>query len=78
MTNEEYAGVQAQIVAFASIVDGIPLAAFIETGERALSAGPVLDPTLWRQGHGRLENLLKAARALRAFQVEVEAQVEAR
>lgn len=44
----------------------------IAAGERALSVGPIVDPTLWRDAHVELEVELKVMRAVLAFRREVE------
>lgn len=75
MLKDQYAAVQGQLLAIVSIVAEMPLQEFIAAGERAQSIGPVIDPTLWRQGHRQLEGVMRLAIALRVFQMEMERQM---
>lgn len=65
----DFRGVRDIVVAVGRTVltlDPDVLAAAIAHGERAISVGPILDPTAFRDGHQELERQLKAMRAVLA------------
>lgn len=68
MTNEEYTQVQAKVMMLTDMIKMLPLSEFIDTGERADTTGPYLNPTLWHEGHAELTKILNAARALKKVQ----------
>ena len=68
MTEEEYLQTQQQIVLIAGLVSRLPLREFIADAEKADAVGPFVDPTLWREGHAKLGDILDIARSLRNFQ----------
>jgi hypothetical protein len=70
MSDEEYELTQMNLVMMAQLIEGLDLPAFIERAERALAIGPLVDPTLFRQAHGKLEQVLKLASAANGFRAE--------
>lgn len=84
MDKGAYLETQNKIFEEAANIKAMRLDEFIKATELADSAGPVLDPTLWRAGKKNLDVILKLARALKDFQdkaseipdfVEVQQQV---
>jgi hypothetical protein len=70
MDKEEYLETQQKVVLFANMVKDLPLKEFIELADRADAIGPIMDPTLWRNGHENLDIIRRLAGKLRSFQVE--------
>lgn len=57
MSEEEYTQTQHTIQMIAGLVADLPLEEFIAIVEQAQAAGPVLDPTRWRQATDNLARL---------------------
>lgn len=76
MNEEEYMSTQQQIVLFASLVQDLPLDAFIEAAQRADAIGPIVNPSLWLASSKKLANLIHLASALRKFQAEAKRQID--
>ena len=75
MTNDEYVAMQTRLQLLAQAALGIDpdeLLEFVRLAERAISLGPVLDPTAWSAGHVKLRTVIDHARALYAFRLSVE------
>jgi hypothetical protein len=70
MNNEEYLEIQKQVVLMANLVKDMLLKEFIELADKADAIGPILDPTLWRDGHESLDIIRHLARGLMKFQDE--------
>lgn len=73
---EAFVPVRDFAVSAARSVAMVPLETIEEAiaeGERALAVGPVLDPTLFRQGADELATQLRVIKALRNFRLAVEA-----
>jgi len=62
----DYLATQAQIQAFAGLLKGIPLDAFLNTLNRADTVGAFVDPTLYRSAlqSGKLDLVKDVAEAL--------------
>ena len=71
MDKFEYKRTQDAIKVIATLVRGIDLAGFIREAEIADTIGPFADPTLWMAASGRLNVVMRAARALAAFRAVV-------
>lgn len=70
-----YVEVRDSAVGTARLALAIPaddLREAIEHADRALSIGPILDPTLWRDGADELQKHLVVLRAVRDFQRKLE------
>lgn len=70
-----YVEVRDAAVGAARIALAIPadeLSDAIEHADRALALGPILDPTLWRDGSGELQKHLVVLRAVRDLQRKLE------
>lgn len=63
MTNEEYQATQEMLLQAARMLDVLDLNTFRDRIRVAESLGPVLDPTLYRDGHRRLQALDELAAA---------------
>ena len=63
-----YQNTQQQIIMLAGLVDGMPLAEFIQDAERVDALAPILDPSLWVRGHSNLDQIVRMAKALQEFQ----------
>jgi len=76
ITTESYIETQRQILHCAEIVAVLPLAAFLEKINVCESIAPRTDPTLWRQGHKKLQLIKELANGLEEFQRIVKGQIE--
>jgi hypothetical protein len=75
----EYQMTQDGLMLVAGILDQYDLDAFLLTADTADTLVPMIDPTLWRKGHKRLDGIMEIARKARDFQQavrEFRAQVE--
>lgn len=67
----EYRAVMDHVLLFArliensELIDRIP--AVIDAAQRADTLGPIVDPTLWMDGHGNLRRQVEILRAVLAF-----------
>lgn len=68
ITEEDYIQTQQQIVLLAWMVKDMPLDAFLAAISLADSVGPLVDPTLYREAHLKMDAVREAAEALRGFQ----------
>jgi hypothetical protein len=68
LTNEEYQATQELILMLARRVRRLPLDKFLSAISRAEVVGPIVDPTLFRDAAGNLEEIKKMAEGARAFQ----------
>jgi hypothetical protein len=68
LDEEVYKATQVMLLNMAAIVRGMPLAQFINTISVAETTGPMLDPTLWRDAHGKMDEIKEMARGLLSFQ----------
>ncbi len=68
MKQEDYLATQTQLLALASVVSSMDLDRFIMAADMAEALGPMLDPTLYRQGAPRLGQIRRLAEAAREFQ----------
>jgi hypothetical protein len=71
--NEEYMQLQTLVVLLCRSINEMPLDKFLARIEKAMSVGPILDPTLYIAGSKHLARLERLAKALRAAQVEIRA-----
>lgn len=71
---EEYAMTQELLVNLSRQLMLLPLDEFIETGEFAVAFGPLLDPTLYREGGDKLHDVLALAKAFREVKAEIRKQ----
>lgn len=73
MSNEEYAHTQTTLLSLSAMISELSLDAFLERINEAHAVAPILDPTIYRRGAGRMEAIAEVARraiALRtAFKV---------
>jgi hypothetical protein len=67
MTDPEYLSTQQAIIVAAQAVMNVDLDGFLSRIRRAESAGPVLDPTLYRQAQKNLQAVKDLAEALVPF-----------
>jgi len=72
MKKEQYLATQELLLALSRQILMLPLKKFIEAIDLAETLGPVLDPTLYRQGADNLSAIRVLARAARKFQQEIE------
>jgi hypothetical protein len=77
ISSDDYKETQAAVLGVARLVFPLPLEAMLEAIGSAETTGPFLDPTLWREGGEQLGRLKVLVQKLRAFQAEVETQLEA-
>ncbi len=68
MTNDEYLSTQNALVLIRSMLTTLDLGAFIQTGERAETVGPLLNPTLYLEGGAELKKVIALAKAAKAMQ----------
>ena len=76
MTDDEYQKTQDRLVIVAHSMLTLDLKGFLQRIERADSVGPILNPTLYRLGSGKLERVKRLAQAAKVFQDEVWRQLE--
>lgn len=76
MNEETYVATQAQIVLIAKLIAGLPLVEFLYVAQRAQVIGPMVDPTLYRQASGKLDDVIRLANTLRKVQMEIERQAQ--
>jgi hypothetical protein len=74
---EDYKETQAAILGVARLVFPLPLDAMLNAISRSETVGPFVDPTLWREGSEPLARFKALVVKLRAFQAEVQAQLDA-
>jgi hypothetical protein len=76
LSDENYALMQAQFELMGGLLVKLPpIGKFIERIERAETVGPIVDPTLYRDAMGNLENIKRLARAFLGVQQEVARQI---
>ena len=68
MDKAAYLQTQTQILAFAQVVRDMPLDEFMLAISRAHSLGPIVDPTLYRDGVANMTKIEDLARGLLEFQ----------
>ncbi len=73
ITPEEYMAAQIQLLALANLVRDLPLARMLDAISLADTTGPMVDPTLWKAAHGKMDEIRRLASTMRRFQAEVEA-----
>lgn len=71
LSQDEYLRVAGQLNTLLHAAEGLDFRALIRTIERSLSAGPVLDPTLYRRGAQQAELTRELAIAAQRFVDEV-------
>jgi hypothetical protein len=64
MSNVEYQATQQQVTMLAGLIVDLPLESFLNRIYHAEAAGPILDPTLWMQAHGKMNDIKRIAEAL--------------
>lgn len=75
LTNERYADLQSSLMASvldAQVIDLEEIDAFLSRAHRADAIGAVLDPTLYRAGAERLNDVIVCMSALRTFVATVQ------
>lgn len=80
MDRVEYGETAAKIVWCALFVQDLDLDGFLAAISRADTVGPIVDPSLWMEGHRQMNLMERLASGLRAFQVvarEVDGELEA-
>jgi hypothetical protein len=73
MTDDEYRQTQRKLMRLAVEVQGLDFQGFLERIAEAESAGPVLDPTLYRRGAAALAAVKEVALAGRGMKKAYEA-----
>ncbi len=63
MTPEEYSTTQSHLLLVANLLTRLDLDGFIETAQRSLAVGPLLDPTVYMRASNRLDAVVRIARA---------------
>jgi len=76
MDNEEYLNTQYQLVLQAQLINQLDLDVFLAAIEHAEAVAPIIAPTLFIQGAGKLEEVKRLAQAAKRFQTEVRRQIE--
>lgn len=76
MTDEEYTQTQTQLLLLARFANDLDLDGFLQRISLADSIAPILEPTLWIRGGGKLQQIKRLAQALRPFQKEIREQLE--
>ena len=74
--NDEYQLAQSMVMQIARLVRTLPLKKVLEAISKAEAVGPILDPTLYREGSRNMQDFKQLVVKLRAFQAEIEAQLE--
>ena len=64
MDNEEYIQTQNQIVLLGRLILSLDLPSFLDRISRAETIGPLINPTLYRDAMGNLQDLKDLAEAL--------------
>ena len=79
MTDNEYAITQSFLESYINIIAGRQLDwnGFLERIEIADAAGPVLDPTLCREGRANMHLIRDLARATQAYQTRIKEILDA-
>lgn len=68
ITAEEFELVRQQVIVFAQLVADLPLSAYVREVDRIDAIGPILDPTLYRNGQDQMHEIADLVRALVPFQ----------
>ncbi len=68
MNKTAYLQTQTHLQSLAQIVKDMPLYDFIKAINRAETTGPIVDPTLYREGSENLTKIKRLAQALLPFQ----------
>lgn len=68
MTREEYQDTQANVLTIARIALLLPLEEFVAAIDHADAVGPILDPTLYRAGMGKMQQVRELAVAVQRVQ----------
>lgn len=68
MTDEKYLETQEQLKLLAQIVHDMPLEALLARIDKCETVAPILDPTLFMQGSGSLEQIKALATGAVLFQ----------
>jgi len=66
MNQEQYNMIQSLLIAQWKILQGIDIKAFLEAIERAQAVGPIVDPTLYRNGADNLRIIKDLAQKMLA------------
>jgi len=76
MDNEEYLNTQYLLVLQAQLINQLDLDGFLAAIEHAEAVAPIINPTLFIQGAGKLEEVKSLAQAAKLFQAEARRQIE--
>lgn len=68
MSKDEYEETMTRIAVFAYTVQSLPLTEFLSAIDHADNIGPILNPTLWRDGQENMHKIRQVAEALKRFQ----------
>lgn len=71
MNDEIYIQTQQQIIALASIIKDLPLEEFIQKIDLCETIAPMINPTLYLQGHIKLSIIKRIAKATKKLQDEI-------
>jgi len=79
MTDTEYTVTRAFVEAFVNLVAGhtLDFNGFLARIERADAAGPILDPTAYRDGQKEMHLIRDLARATQAYQMRIKEILDA-
>jgi len=61
MDKKDYINTQNTLIMIHGMLQGLDLAEFIDSINRAETIGPILDPTLYMEGHKKMGNIKKLA-----------------
>lgn len=75
MSEEEYISIQNQLVILAQLIAPLDLKGFLSQLAHAEAMCPILDPTLFMRGAGKLAQVRRLAEAAQEFQAEVLRQI---
>ena len=67
MLDEEYKATQNQLLLAAGIISTLDLDGFLKRIREADALGPILDPTLYRKGMCKMQQIADIARAAQAI-----------
>jgi len=63
LTEDQYMDVQNELLMLSSLMARLPLKEFLEDINRAETVGPIVDPTLYRDGAEKLHQVKSLAQA---------------
>ena len=73
----EYEIIQGRLIMIGQLIDDLDLGGFLTTIARANAAGPIFEPTLWREANKRLAAIERMARVAKVYQTACKELAEA-